>query len=179
MTYIEDEAPADSLLAQLRAERLAPSEKRRRCESCIDETLGEWLQRNKTRAITESYFNCVVGIKQRLKTHLERLFTPETEPVALLFEQQVEGKSLYDLRHTIAHGAADALSAGEMEGIHQRIWNVERIAAQYILSVFKKALGMQPLSEGITLRMAGLFQSAIVSSEQMYRGPTDMASLYF
>jgi hypothetical protein len=35
-----------------------------------------------------------------LKAHLERLFTSETEPVTLLFEQKVEGKSLYDLRHT-------------------------------------------------------------------------------
>jgi hypothetical protein len=100
VTYIEEEAPDDSPLARLKAEHLTKAGKRARCERCIDETLGEWLQCNKTRAITESYFNCVVGIKQRLKAHLERLFTSETEPVTLLFEQKVEGKSLYDLRHT-------------------------------------------------------------------------------
>jgi hypothetical protein len=177
VTYIEEEAPDDSPLARLRAERLTRAERRARRERCIDETLGEWLQRNKTQAIEKSYFNCVKGIKQRLKTHLERLFTSEAEPVALLFEKPVEGKPLYDLRDTVAHGTADALSAGEMEGIRQRIWDVERIAALYILPVFKKALGMQPLSEGITAYIAGL--PVIVSSEHMYQGPTHMASLYF
>jgi len=115
VTYIEEEAPDDSPLARLRVERLKKDERLERRERCIDKTIGEWLQRNKTRAITESYFNCVVGIKQRLKTHLEHLFTSEAEPVTLLFEQKVAGKSLYDLRHTIAHGSADALSEREME----------------------------------------------------------------
>ena len=178
VTYIEEEAPDDSPLARLKAEHLTKAEKGARRERCIDETLGVWLQRNnKTRAITESYFNCVIGIKQRLKIHLERLFTSEAEPVTLLFEQKVEGKSLYDLRHTIAHGTADTLSAGEMEHIRQRMLDVEHIAVQYILSVFKKALGMQPLSEEITVSMAGL--SMIASSEDMYQGPTHMAYLYF
>jgi len=85
---------------------------------------------------------------------------------------------LYDLRHIIAHGTADALSAGEMERIRQRIWDVERIAAQYILSVFKKALGMQSLSEEITVHMAGLSQNVIMTDERMYQGPTHMARLY-
>jgi hypothetical protein len=178
-TYIEEEAPDESPLARLRTERLTKAEKRARRERCIAETLGEWLPRDKTGAIRESYFNCVVGIRERLKTHLERLFTSEAEPVALLFEQHVEGKPLYELRHTIAHGTADALSAGEMEGIRQRIWDVERIAGQYILSVFKKALAMQPLSEGISVCVPGLPQSGIVSSELMYQGPTHMAFLYF
>jgi hypothetical protein len=124
-------------------------------------------------------FNCVVGIKQRLKTHLECLFTSEAEPVALLFEKPIEGKSLYDLRHTIAHGTADALSAGEMEGIRQRIWDVERIATRYILSVFKKALGMQPLTEGITVHSTGRPGDVIISDERAYQGPTHMAFLYF
>jgi hypothetical protein len=69
------------------------------------------------------------------------------------------------------------MSGYQMEGIRQRMWDVERIAAQYILSVFKKALGMQPLSEGITASMAGLL--GIISSEHMYQGPTHMAYLYF
>src|SRR4029450_946634 len=71
VTYIEEEAPDDSPLARLRAERLTRAERRARRERCIDETLGEWLQRNKTQAIEKSYFNCVEGIKQRLKRHLE------------------------------------------------------------------------------------------------------------
>ena len=61
--------------------------------------------------------------------------------------------------------------------VRQRMWDVERIAAQYILSVFKKALGMQPLSEGITASMDGLL--GIISCEHMYQGPTHMAYLYF
>jgi|SRR5215813_576840 len=95
--------------------------------SCIVQSIAPTVWLTNLFPTVYSYFNCVVGIKQRLKAHLERLFTSEAEPVALLFEQHVEGKPLYELRHTIAHGTADALSAGEMEGIRQRVWDVERI----------------------------------------------------
>jgi hypothetical protein len=132
---------------------------------------GSPLARLKAGSLTDE------GIAKRVRTHLERLFTPQAEPVILLFKQRVARRTLYDLRHKIAHGGADTLSAHEMEHIRQRIWDVERIAAQYILSVFKKALGMQPLSEGITASRAGL--GMIVSSEDNYQGPTHMALLYF
>src|SRR5262245_8655920 len=42
-TYIEEEAPDESPLARLRAERLTKAERQGRRERCIDETLGEWL----------------------------------------------------------------------------------------------------------------------------------------
>jgi hypothetical protein len=174
-TYIEEDAPDDSPLARLRAERLTRAEKRARREKCIGETLEEWLQHDKTEAIKRSYFDCVMGIKQRLKTHLERVFTSEAELVALLFEKPVEGKPLYDLRNTIAHGTTDALSVGEMEGIRLRIWEVEHIAAQYILSVFTKALGMQPLSEGITVHTPTQPPILVGTNPE----PTHMAFLYF
>jgi hypothetical protein len=64
-----------------------------------------------------------------------------------------------------------------MEHIRQRIWEIEHIAAQYILSIFTKALGMQPLSEEITICAPVLSQMA--SDERMHQGPTHMALLYF
>jgi hypothetical protein len=132
---------------------------------------GSALARLKAESLTEE------GIAKRVKTHLERLFTPEAEPVILLFKQKVAGRTLFDLRHKIAHGGADTLSAREMEHIRQRIWEIEHIAAQYILSVFTKALGMQPLSEEITICAPVLSQMA--SDERMHQGPTHMALFYF
>lgn len=107
---IEEDTPDESHLVVLRAERLTQTERPARREKCIGDTISEWVKSNPTKAITKAYSDCVVEIKQRLKTHLEHIFKSDAKPIALLFEHKVEGKSLYDLRHVIAHGTVDALS---------------------------------------------------------------------
>lgn len=177
-TYIEKEAPDESPLAVLRAERLTRTDRLARRGKCIGDTLSEWLQSNSTKAVTTAYLDCVVGIKRRLKTHLRRVFISDPEPIALLFEQEVEGKSLYDLRHDVAHGTADALSEVQRDQIRRRVWDAERIARRYILTVLETALGMEPFSEGITAALFIGIENTIVSSKAMYRGPTHMAAVY-
>ena len=177
-TYIEQEAPDQSPLAVLRAQRLTRTEREARREKCIDDTLSKWLEGNPTKAIQMAYVDCVVGIKRRLKAHLEHVLTSDTEPIALLFQQKVEGKSLYDLRHPIAHGRVDGLSEVQREQIRQRVWDAERVARRYILAILETALGAEPLKETMTASVRLLLHDAVVSRESMYRGPTHMAVVY-
>jgi hypothetical protein len=175
-TYIEEEAPDESALAVLRADRLTKTQKRKEREICINKTLGQLLAADPTEAVKTAYFSCVVGIKRRLYTHLKRVFADDPEPTALLFEEEVDGKSLYELRHEIAHGRADVLSALQRQRIQERIWDAERIARRYILIVLEKALGVPPFSKGI--KASQFIGVSCVSHEGMYQGPTHMAVLY-
>jgi len=177
-TYIEREAPDESPLAVLRAEHLTRTERLAKREKCIDDTLSELLQSNPTKAISMAYFDCVVGIKRRLRTHLEHVFTSDAEPIALLFGHEVEGKSLYDLRHEVAHGTTDALSEVQRDRIRQRVWDAERLARRYVLTVLETALGAKPFSEGMTATLLLGIQNVVASSEGMYQGPMDMAVVY-
>lgn len=177
--YIETTAPdEESPFAALRAERVPRPERRARREECIHNVISEWLSKDPTKAVETAYFDCVVGIQRRLKAHLERVFGADREPVALLFEQQVEEKSLYALRHDIAHGTPDILSEAQRQQIHRRVWDIERTARRYIMEVLKVALGVQPLQEKLTASMPLPMQNAVLSSANMYQGPTHMAVLY-
>jgi hypothetical protein len=176
-TYIEDSAPDRSPLLALRTERISKAEKRAQRESCIREALA-LLDQDSRGAIEKAYFDCVQPIKKKLVGHLGNVLKSNPEAIQLLFSEKIDGKSLYDLRHYIAHGTADALSELQREQIFKRVRDVERIARQYIMTVLTAALGVAELSE----RMAESFFMAagdgVVSSEGMYRGPIHMAVLY-
>lgn len=173
-TYIEEKAQDDSPLVVLRTRPFTEAER----EKCIEDCLLENLQDNPTEAIRRAYFDCVVSITQQLKRHFRHVFQSDPELFTLLFEQKVEGKSLYDLRHDVAHGSADALSEVQRERIQQRVWDAEKVARRYILTVFETALGAQPFSKGIKAALWLGIQNSVVSSEDMYQGPTHMAVLY-
>lgn len=173
-TYIEEKAQDDSPLVVLRTRPFTEAER----EKCIEDCLLENLQDNPTEAIRRAYFDCVVSITQQLKRHFRQVFQSDPELFTLLFEQKVEGKSLYDLRHGVAHGSADALSEVQRERIQQRVWDAEKVARRYILTVFETALGAQPFSKGIKAALWLGIQNSVVSSEDMYQGPTHMAVLY-
>lgn len=178
-TYIEGGKIADvSPLAVLKAEPVAQVERTMRQEKCITDTLSKWLQNDARRAIQEAYFDCVVGLKKRLKTHLENVWPLDATPISLLFETKVDGKSLYDLRNDIAHGTTDAINEAQRDMIGQRVWEAEQLARRYILAVLQKALGFQLSAKAMTGSLFLSPENAILSDESMYKGPTQMALLY-
>jgi hypothetical protein len=173
-TYIEQKAAEDSPLVVLRKTRFTEAEQL----ACIDDTLSDWLQTDPRRAIERAYFDCVMSITRRLKTHLANVLRSDPEAYAFLFEKKVRGKTLYEMRHPIAHGSLDPLDEKQREQVQLRVWDAERIARQYIRSVLEAALGAKFPSASVS---AGFFldmQNVVVSSETMYRGPVHMAAVY-
>lgn len=137
------------------------------------------LDQDSKKAIERAYFDCVITITKKLVGHLENVFKSNPEIPSLLFTEKVEGKSLYDLRHDIAHGAADALSELQREQIFKRAWDVARIARQYIMGVLTATLGVEELNERIASSVLISPSSMVVSNEGMYQGPIHMAVLYY
>ncbi len=173
-TYIEERASDSSPLAVLRTRNVTETE----LEECIRDALAKWLEDDPREAIERAYFDCVVSITQRLKGHLQHIFASDAESYTLLFKHKVEGKTLYDLRHYVAHGRANALSEAQREQIRQRVWDAERVARRYVWAVFEQALDSPPVSGKMQAASPGDLQNVVAGREGMYRGPTHMAVLY-
>lgn len=177
-TYIEEEAADNSVFAPLKCSQLNRSQRKSQREECIKNTLNDYLNKNPEEAIKSAYFDCIMGIKRRLKMHLEKVFVEDLESVNLLFNTKVEGKTLYDLRHTIAHGTMDALSEAQREMIYNRAQDAERLTRRYILKVLELVMGKSVFVNQINLHLIFSPESFTISSERMYSGPTHMAEIY-
>lgn len=173
-TYIEKNTSGSSPLASLKVSTVTEYKR----DECIRTTLSSLLGDDPRKAIEKAYFDCVITITRRLKDHLAHVFASDTELYELLFEQRVDGKTLYDLRHHVAHGEANALSERQREQIRQRVWDTERVARRYIWAVFEQALGVQPISDTIKATFFLDIQNSVASKEGIHRGPTHMAIIY-
>jgi hypothetical protein len=175
-TYVESDAPDDSRFAVLRGERLSKSETRKQREKCIEEVLAQTLGEDPTKAIQAAYFDCIQGVGSRLKDHLGRVFK-QREALDVLFASTPGEMSLFDLRHRIAHGTADAISEAERYQIAQRVWEAERTARRYVASFVAASSGVKPPSAMVMSVEANLLNSVAVGGAR-YEGPTPMAQLY-
>jgi hypothetical protein len=173
-TYIEETASEESLLIALKATSITSAER----EKCIKDTLAEWLDENPRKAIEKAYFDCVTPITRRLKSHLEKVFASDAESYNLLFKLKVDDKTLYELRHYVAHGNVNALSETHREQIQKRVWDAERVARRYIRTIFEEVLNTSLLTSTMQAALPMKIQNAVLSNEKMYKGPTHMAEIY-
>jgi hypothetical protein len=174
VTYIEENVKEDSPLVVLKTNKFTDNER----NLCIDKTLKLWLDENPRKAIKLAYSECVVTISRRLKKHLGNVFGEESQEYRLLFKDKVEGRTLYDLRHNIAHGEANALSEKQRDKINQRIFDAERISKKYLWLVFKHAFDLELFTKTMQASVSINPQNMVASNENMYKGPTHMAFLY-
>ena len=176
--YIEKESEKESIFTELRTVKLSKAERRDLRNECIDKTLKEYLADNPTKAIEESYFNCVVGIKKQLKAHLDNVLGTDDEGVKLFFENKEDGSpSLIQIRNLIAHGSLDNLKENEIGLINQNLYSMERLAQRYLWTVINRCLKVFN-SQKMFASMGIEMRNNILSRREMYRGPVDIASLY-
>ncbi|GAH87596.1 unnamed protein product, partial [marine sediment metagenome] len=140
-TYIEKESLDDSAFNKLRSAQLTKKQRKEQRQACIRDVMAQFLDTNPEKAVSTAYSDCIGGIKQRIQAHLVNIFCEDKEPVDLLFNLRVDGKTLYELRNEIAHGRVDALSEAQREAIFARAWDVERTARKYILKVLEIVTG--------------------------------------
>ena len=171
-TYIEKEATNDSVFSGLIT--TYPNSTQDKVK-CIDKTIKELYSDNPIQAINNSYFNCVIPITRMLKKHLSMIFADESEYYDLMFTTD-EDKSLFGLRHKIAHGGFDALNDFDRQKIADRVWDAERTARKYFHIVLQKVLGKASFTEKMIKSV--VYPFIIGSHEGMYKGPIHMAEYY-
>jgi len=175
-TYIQREATYQSVFRRILPQQLTKRERRTLQEECIKDTLDKLLAANPSKAVEVAYSQCVRGIEKTIRSHLERVMGSKSEASSLLFETRIEGKTLYELRHGIAHGKVDVLSEVQRERISERIWDVERVARRYVLKILELIMGESLFEEKVLAQM--FFPVTAVSDARMYKGPTHMAEIY-
>jgi hypothetical protein len=176
--YIERGASNQSAFVALKTEILKKEDLLQARDKCIDEIISTYYQNDKTKAIIDAYFECVVSLTKILKNHIRNMFDPDTNPFKLLFGDKVDDASLYDFRHEIAHGCADVLSDIKREQIRKRVWHAEALARRYIIKVLEKAFA-------INLKMSnGMYAASftplngVMNRKSFYSGSVHMAMLY-
>lgn len=178
VTYIEKDAKSDSVFIALKANTQTKQEKNTERKQCLDKYLSQ-LDTNPTQAIIDAYFKCVeTGSTKLFQSHMEKFWTSESEPYKLLFEKQQNEESLYGLRHKIAHGSHDTLSELEREMIVSRLFDAERIARSYLISLIEDCFGIVQSKTQMYAEMFMSAGSAIVGGGAVLSGPTEMAIIY-
>ena len=174
-TYIEQDCKDDSALAKLRTEKGSKQERKRAREDCIKQRIENNGDINLTKLIQDTYFECVVGIKKRMSSHIYKLWGSDDADANLFIGNNV---SLYQLRHTIAHGGHHLLSSQDKAKIDENVHLAEKVAIRYVWTILHKSYSLyndpNPINASIPMNLA----SGAISNRNMYAGPVDMDLLY-
>ena len=85
---------------------------------------------------------------------------------------------MWDLRHLVAHGSADALSHKQRDAISARIYDAERTARSYIGRVLELTMEHGPVTSQLRAGIMLLARNGVATSDEIYAGPTHMALVY-
>ena len=177
-TYIESsKTRADSVLKKSFAtDRLPKTEINRQRDDCIKKIQSG--TKNLAERIEKVYFECVQrSIRKTLEDHLTKIFGDQSVQ-AIMFEEQVGGKTLWLLRNDIAHGSLNLLKEAEKRFIEERVDQLEAIARNYLRRIFTGLIQINyfpaPRRPILTLPAS----QAIGATGTEYQGPIDMAEYY-
>jgi len=131
VTYIENKIEKESPFFKFKTGSAMDTKQK---ESCIEEILAS--ETNKIESITKAFHDCIErSITKTMKEHLSNVFSDKPEWIELLFKDKSGKKSLYSLRSSIAHGSLNSLSPEESKLIQENIWNIQKIAFNYIAKI--------------------------------------------
>jgi len=177
-TYIESSKTARGSVLGRRfaARRGTASERRKRREKCVQTVFDH--RGVSAEAVQEAYFKCLyTSIREMLEDHLNRVFGTE-QASNTLFSENVDGKTLWQLRNDMAHGNLDLVSEQAARFLSARVPVLEEIARSYLRRILAALARAEYFSEPrrpiLTLRPCHAFGSPGTK----YIGPTDMAEYY-
>lgn len=170
--YIENEIEDSSTFKKFQTEPKTKQEKDKERITLINKALDDDFEKKPIKAIVNAYFNGVVPIKSTLKKHLNKVFKNNLIVLEQLFEPK--DNSLYDLRSKIAHGKTDLIDEIEKKEVYIKSYEIEKIAREYLWRILEIKTVQKTMHATMNLNM----QDGIISRDEMYDGPTDMAVLY-
>ena len=143
---------------------------------CIEQLLETTFSETPIETIKNAYFDCVLTLSRILKDSIENIFGKESEEYEMLFNEEIEGYTLYGIRHKIAHGGLNALEDMEKYVISKRIWDMEKISRKYLNKVIGRISGNTYFQVKTIKSM--LIPFGVISRRRMYTGPVHMAYFY-
>lgn len=142
--YIEEECKDGSPLDICKTDKRPKAQQKQERENCIKSLYDAAEPGKLYLAASDAYFNCVVSIQNRIKTHLINVLGSEESARIEAFFSRSEQTALYKLRSGIAHGRTDPLASAEIHTIATRLLDAEQLCRQYVEAVLRLALKLEP-----------------------------------
>jgi hypothetical protein len=178
ITHIESKKTAEeSVLRKVfAADRPSDSDRKRQRDACIDAIFAESPPSAKT--VTEAYQGCIRrSIRETVESHLDRVFRNKRVS-RMIFGEKVSGKTIWQLRHDIAHGNLNLLDRDATRFIESRVGTLERIARDY-LRIILSTVAQETYFPKVRRPVLTIpLSQSIGSPSTQYEGPTDMADYY-
>ena len=177
-SYICSDVSDESQLKRLSIYKETKAERRLERENCINEIIGQANVRL-TKKVQDAYFDCVVGIKKRIRSQVEAILGVDSDAVNVLFEGDENDDPLYSVRNLIAHGGFDALNEEEREIIYKKCYSAETVARRLLIKTIQTVLGVNHLKASMCASNGGHgSHSEIFNREEDYIYETMMAVFY-
>lgn len=117
-------------------EKPTKAERKAQAIGCIQSKYAALYSENPIDFVSESYFECVTGLKAKAKKVAAAVFGPEHQYLEGLFVKPPDTKvSLSDLRSELAHGGMTLLNKDHEGHIRQRVHEMEEITREFLLRV--------------------------------------------
>ncbi len=171
ISYIES-SKSDNILYSLKSRELSNEDK----INCIKHLIENTFSESPIETIVKAYSECVRSLSKTLRENIIDVFGKESEEYEMLFNEEIEGYTLYGIRHKIAHGGLNALEDMEKYVISKRIWDMEKISRKYLNKVIERISGNTYFQVKTIKSMSLPF--GIISHRRMYTGPVHMAYFY-
>jgi len=110
-----------------------PDQPQQRLE-CIRRKHDELYESDPRRFVREAYFDCEVGVIERIRRVTKLVFGEDHQYLSTLFEKR-GGYSLTDIRGHVAHGGLSQLSPEDVELVGGRLHEVRTIASDFLMRV--------------------------------------------
>lgn len=177
ITYIEsDEISSESPLISIASGKLPRKERVSRREECIKAMLAKYSG-NYSEAIRHSYFECVVGSKKMVETHLNRVFNGD-QISKILFESRAKQKTTWQMRNDIAHGSLDLSDDKQLDVYKILTPKLEDVVKRYIKAVLSIATKVTHFPYEVSPNFVFAASQGLGNEKSEYMGPTDMAEYY-
>lgn len=111
---------------------------------CIKELARELFDSDPVTFVSRAYFECVQGLKKRLRIVMELVFGPAHPYLDLLFSGS-SGLSLADIRSKLAHGRLTLISPEDDRLIRTNLSQMANVAHEFILRLCLNTTPSKPI----------------------------------
>ena len=133
------------------------AERRDATVACIIQKHEELFEHDPRRFVEESYFNCIVGLKQKARKAAAVVFGEDHPHLTLLFEKSPTGEiSLAELRSHLAHGGMTLLQKADRDLVRKNVHRMGEVAKEFLLRVLFQLKPSDPAPSWSGMARVGL-----------------------
>ncbi len=108
------------------------AERRQARLDCISEMHDRLYTNEAERFVSEAYFDCIVGLKEKTRRVAELVFGKGHRYLTLLFDKGTDGYSLTSIRGELAHGSVTLINRDHGRLIRSRLHEIEDISKEFL-----------------------------------------------